>query len=255
MRNLLIMSATIQPPEGAIGLVRNDPEVRMVDYLNAFGFYLDQLAVGTFDKIVFVDNSDSKDRAARVGALADSHNLGDRVEVVSFFGLDYAPSYGRTYGEFKLIDHAYDLSKTLANRAPDDVVWKVTGRYACRNVDKIVKKRPAQVDFYCNCRNYPRRYADTYLLAWSDRGYQRFVRGLYPKLNVDGSLDPGEALMWSLIEAEAALGRLTIVPRFNIVPRIEGIRGFNGKPFQDWKETWKYALRIGLNRTAPWIWV
>ena len=255
MRNLMILTATIRPPDGASGLVRVDPETRMVDYLQAFDFYLDRLAAGTFDEIVFVDNSNSKERAARIGEAAHSRGLGERVEVVSYFGLDYPPAYGRTYGEFKLIDDAYELSRTLVDRSPGDVVWKMTGRYTCRNIDKLVRRRPTSADFYCNCRNYPKRYVDTYLLAWTDRGYQGFVRGIYPKLRVDQTRDPGETLMWPLIEAESAANRLTIVPRFNVVPRIHGVRGFDNRPFHARNEAWKYAMRVGLNWTIPWVWI
>jgi hypothetical protein len=252
-RNLLLMTATIRPPEGAIGLTRTDPETRLGDYLGAMSFYLDQVAKASVAKIIFVDNSDSAAALGRIEELVGRSGLSDRVELISYFGLDYPPSYGRTYGELKLIDRAYELSRTLASRGPDDVVWKVTGRYTVRPIERIIRKRPGDADLYCNARKYPRRYADLYLLSWTEDGYQNFLRGIYEKLRVDNTIEPGEALFYDLL-GEAS-GRIKVVPRFNVTPYIAGIRGFNNRPFDSKVETWKFWLRRSLRRVAPWLWV
>jgi hypothetical protein len=256
LRNFMIITATIRPPEGAFALVRTDPEARMRDYLGAFAFYLDRLKVGTLDQLIFVDNSNSQDHAARIGDLAHERGLSDRVEVISYDGLDYPPAYGRSYGEFKLMEDAYGLSKVLKARAPDDIVWKVTGRYTIRNLDAIVRKRPLDADLYCNSRTFPRQYTDTYLLAWTERGFQDFLRGINEKVRIDDHKAPaGETIVWDLVAAEIAKKRLKIVQRFNVTPFIEGVRGYNNREYHSLNEMWKYSLRVALLHLAPWLWV
>ena len=109
----LLMTATLVPPPSAVS---------RADYLDALAFYL-SLPTATLDRVLFVDNSD-----ADVGPVLDAAQrlAGDKtVEVLSFQGNDHPPQCGKAYGEFRLMDYGLAHSALFA---PDDVVWKVTGR-------------------------------------------------------------------------------------------------------------------------------
>src|SRR4051812_36686201 len=106
----LLLTATITPPPGATYLARTDPGARLRDYLWAFDFYVN-LPNKVIGRIVFVENSGGD--LSELRRLAEQHPEKE-IEFISFFGLDYPPEYGRGYGEFKLIDHAFDHSELLA---------------------------------------------------------------------------------------------------------------------------------------------
>ena len=116
----------------------------MDDYVRAFRYYLGTLGT-TFDRIVFVDNSASD--LGTLEALVAGSSMSERVELLSFFGLDYPSAFGRGYGEFKLIDYAMDNAKLLQD---DVVVWKCTGRYylPCVKVVRLVKCRRADLEAF-----------------------------------------------------------------------------------------------------------
>ena len=116
----LLMTAALVPPLSAVS--RADPAARLADYLDALAFYL-SLPTATLDRVLFVDNSD-----ADIGPVLDAARrlAGDKtVEVLSFQGNDHPPQCGKAYGEFRLMDYGLAHSALFA---PDDVVWKVTGR-------------------------------------------------------------------------------------------------------------------------------
>ena len=106
--------------------------------------------------------------------------LQDRVELIGFFGLDHPASYGRGYGEFKLVDHAMQHSALVARLGPQVRVWKVTGRYIMRNIARLVASQPEQADLYCHCRNLPRVWLDMYLMRWNLAGLHRAHPGRVP---------------------------------------------------------------------------
>ena len=128
LRNVLLLTATVTPPIGMPLLARTDPVQRLQDYTQALRFYLPLLG-STFDSIVLAENSASDISSLR--RLAVEKGAQERVEFLSFFGLDHPPSYGRGYGEFKLVDYAMRHSQFLNG---DAYVWKCTGRYVVNSV-------------------------------------------------------------------------------------------------------------------------
>ena len=155
------MTATITPLPGIPVLARTDPKARLQDYQEALAFYSGLLG-GCFDAIVFAENSNS-DVSPLIAASSKRRHF-DKLEFISFYGLDYEPKHGRGYGEFRLVDHAISTSKLLRS---DDVIWKVTGRYIVKNIERIVDLRPPDSDLYCHLRNYPYRLCELYLMAWN----------------------------------------------------------------------------------------
>jgi hypothetical protein len=224
--------------------------LRRADYEQALHFYL-RLAGGPVDAIVFAENSNAD--VSSLQALAQRAGLADRVEFVVFDGLNHPPAYGRGYGEFKLIDHVQRNSETLQRLGEDTLVWKVTGRYVVRNFERIISRRPRAVDVYCNFRDWPGRWADMYLLAWSPRGYRQLLAGIGEHLREDVNRSSPEVRFRDVVEA--APPWLKVVQRFRVTPLIDGVRGADNRSYSRGKNLVKFYLRSACQTVAPWLWV
>ncbi|APW59052.1 hypothetical protein [Paludisphaera borealis] len=246
-RNVLLLSATIIPLTGIKSMTRTDPAMRLKDYERALRFYMGLLA-RSFDSIVFCENSGADLRPLE--NVAEEAGAGGRVEFVSFQGLDFPPNYGRGFGEFKLVDHAMKHARFL-QPTDDLVVWKCTGRYIIRNMEQLVQNRPSEFDVYCNYRNRPILWCDLYLLAWNIKGYQGVIKDCCHRLS-EATREDGqcaEEKFRHLMDERSSV--LKITPRFRRVPRIEGYRGWDNKPYQDRKA----LVRAVALKLAPWLWI
>lgn len=236
---LLIMTATITPPAGAVDLHRVDPQLRLQDYLEALAFYLDP-AVKFIDRIVFVENSGAD--LAPLKALC-TPNISKKVEFLSFFGLDYPSHYNRGYGEFKLLDFAFSKSRLLNELSENEKWWKVTGRLKVSNIDKMVRTAPDSYGLYADFR--PKRsWVDVRLLSFSRSGYRDLMLGLYLEFasikiedvffkrfanqSIDSNGEPSDHL---------------IVREFRSVPRFEGFGGWMNTDYSSRKFRFIYTLR------------
>jgi hypothetical protein len=220
--NILLLTATITPPPNAAHLARTDPALRLQDYERALDQHLAELGRGVIDRLVFAENSASD--VSSLIARADAVGLRDKTEFLVFDGLGYPPEYGRAYGEMRLVDHTMQHSKIIAAEdVAATMIWKLTGRYVVRNLEAIVARRPAAVDLYCNMRNYPRRWVDMYLMAWTRRGYEAFLREVAEQIRVGTPERPyggsPEELLRDLLERPHPGVRLA--PRFNVTPIID----------------------------------
>jgi hypothetical protein len=249
MRNVLLLTATVTPLEGIPSLARTDPTQRLEDYRLALAFYIKLLGV-CFDALVFAENSNS-DISALKALVADA-GCANRVEFISFHGLDFPPKFGRGYGEFRLIKHAVDQSRILAEAS---VIWKVTGRYIIENIAAIVGSMPPDVDLYCHMRNWPYRLCELYLLAWDRHAYETVIANSHPSLRNDIVPDTHtveEALFRKLIEE--ASDDIRVQPRFTVVPIVKGIRGWDNS---DYSSRWspKILARHVANYLIPSFWI
>lgn len=248
-RNILLLTATVRPPVDARSLARSDPQLRLEDYLDAFAFYLAELHAGSVDGLVLCDNSGYD--LARFEALARQHGLQDRVECISYRGLDHPARYGRGYGEFKLVDHAMSTSSLIAAAGRCAVVWKVTGRYKVRNIAALVASRPPRAALYCHAHDWPRPYVDLYVMAWTRAGHEEIVCGVYGRLRQDDTPKSAERRFREVIDGRP--DRARIVRRFAHVPRVDGVRAGDNRDFRDLRG--KYLLRVLAMRLLPRVWV
>ncbi len=253
-KQILLLTATVTPPAGSRNLIRLDPRERLEDYCTAFDFYLTLLDRGV-DRIIFAENSNSD--ITRLVRMAAGRGLSGRVEFLSFYGLDYPPAYDRGYGELKLVDYMVEHSAFIRQFTPDYTLWKVTGRYIIRNLDKIIARQPKDFDFYINFRiGFTRqlfpprtlRWVDMWLFAWSYRGYQDFLRGVYVEF-ANGMEDHFRELI------EHAPAHLKVIKRYNVVPWIDGVRGFDNRSYGNGSNRLKYRVRVAANRLFPWLWI
>lgn len=249
--NILIMTATITPPAGVPFLKRTDPADRLQDYQNSLKFYLTHLDRGIC-AIVFVENSNSD--LSSLQEIVQLQGVAEKVEFISFNGLDHPPEYGRAYGEFKLLDYAMEQSQTIRHKSKEAIVWKVTGRYLIRNLDKILTHRPKDSDIYCNIRKIPKPWTDMFLLGWSQTGYESLLKGIYLKLKTDYdiALTHPEEMFIQLLNAETTL---KITKRFNEAPQIDGVRGSDNQGYLAGSNRVKFYLRYLGQKMLPWLWI
>lgn len=251
-KNILLLTATINPLNGIPSLARSDPLLRLGDYSRSLAFYLSQLG-RCIDAIVFVENSayDISSLAKQAEAAGAAH----LVEFISFSGLDYPPAFGRGYGEFKLIDYAHANSALLRNE-DNHITWKCTGRYVIRNIDKIILRQPKSFDIYCNMRNYPYQLCDLYLLAWNKRGYEAAIKGAYMKLRnniLEGQHTFEETSFRKIIEGLPA--DVHVVNRYRQIPLIDGVRGWNNTSYSSRPWHLKILMRRVAATLLPGLWI
>lgn len=245
------MTATITPPQGVPYLKRVDPTQRLQDYLNSLEFYLSGLGKW-YDSIVFVDNSNSDMQSLK--ALINKFDANESVELISFDGLDHPASYGKAYGEFKLLDYGVKNSQ-LINQYPSTVIWKVTGRYKVLNFGKIVKGWSPDLDLYCHCRDFRRRWVEMFCFGVSLKAYQLKFIGLYQQFREDENLVNPEVVFRMLIDDWKALGSLRVKPRFLVTPAISGINAYKNEAYEKGDQKKKYLMRETARIFTPWIWL
>lgn len=255
------MTATITPPPHAPGLKRNDPKVRMNDYLEAFKFYLG-LPESAVDRVVLLENSDTD--LTPFHDIATKHKGAKRVELIGFQGNDHDPNLGKGYGEFKMLDIGIARSHLLREPTP---MWKVTGRLRIRNLARLIQTAPQGYQVYCDLRYVPifadrisgNRWMDLRVASWTSAGYDRYLRGKYPDLRnherPTGNIGPEDFLYAHMRGAMATLPDHGIVPRFRVQPIMDGFGGNHNLSYQSRNYKAKELLRAASRRLTPWLWL
>jgi hypothetical protein len=232
--------------------------MRLRDYKRALAFYLTLIGHGV-DYIVLAENSNAN--ISKLYELVNQFGLSNRVELISFYGLDYPPAYGKGYGEFKLVDYAMSNSQILCAEKSNAVIWKVTGRYVVKNLTQVIRQRPPQFDIYCNYRlgltrpitkSMLLKWMDLFLLAWTLAGYDAVIKNIYQNLRADHY---GEAEVRFRELLEHGSRYLRVVNRYTTVPLIDGVRGFDGQNFSQGSNLWKYYSRRLALRLMPGLWI
>jgi hypothetical protein len=242
---ILMMTATITPPPGVNA--RSDPAVRLGDYSRALSFYLQQIGRG-IDRIVFIENSNSDLTTLR--SLADKAGLIECCEFIGFAGLDYPSAYGYGYGEFKLLDHGMAEAQALHEIGSRSIVTKVTGRYIVRNLMRLLRHLPDEVDVMCDIRKRTWPWVDMRVMCWTPEGYQAVLRGVYSKLRDDlNRLPPEMVLSRHLMESQS---RASIQVRFPFELHVRGARGYDNRDWMDGHYFIKHYVRACARQLLPW---
>jgi hypothetical protein len=244
-RNIALITSTVAPAAGVLLLKRTDVQERLADYVRAFDFYCRCLCRGIFDRIVYVENSGYP--LDRLQGVAQRHGVSSLIEFVSYRA-DTPPANNRLYLELNLISHALEASSFLKD--PDAVIWKITGRYIIKNVSKIVAKCSArQKDLYINCRNLPSRYTDFYFVGFRRPAFDV----LFPDLDAYRGREAGEFKLRQTLDQD--LPGVSVLPRFPAVPRVLGVRGWDGARYDSLRNLAKFQLRSAINFALPWLWI
>lgn len=149
----LVLTACIDPitsSKGKITVQRNNPKIRLEDYLKALKFWFNYQDL-RIKKIIFIDNSGySLDSLIE---LAKRENIWQRkYEFISMNNNEVIDGLSYGYSEFKLVDEGLKRSSIIEDR---DYILKSTGRYMYPNISKLLNKLPSKflfvadsVDFY-----------------------------------------------------------------------------------------------------------
>lgn len=248
MKNIALITSTIAPDAGVFSLKRTNPKDRLEDYKKAFHFYCDQLKNGTFTNIVYVDNSDHNlDELINISIEKDVYS---KVEFISYKS-DINVKNSRFYLEINLIEYFFNNSKVIKEN-PSCMIWKITGRYLIKNISNIIQKCNIKknFDFCINNRNYPYKVIDFYLVGFSLPAYKIIFSN---NLNLYANSKDGEIILREYLNNN--ISRLNILQRFPVIPRIIGIRGFDGRQYGGLKDLTKFYLRSMTNIFFPSLWI
>lgn len=248
-QNIILLTATIRPPSDVKNLQRTDVAIRLNDYIDALAFYLSKLNTGLIDNIVFCDNS-NYDLTALRDAAGDLVSQG-KVEFIGFNGLDYPSTFGRGYGEFKLVDYAMQYSCVMQAAAEQASIWKITGRYKLANLQTIITTKNPHTDFYCNCKNYPTPWVDMYVLCWNKKSYKELISGIYIDLAETPEFPSAEIKFRKILDEKRLA--CSIGKRFRVTPVLDGHRGVDNARYASMRA--KYLLRVVARRMTPWLWI
>lgn len=237
VRNLLLLTATVQPRAGQPSLAIVHPGKRLAEYEAALAFYSALLAEGAIDGIVFAENSGFP--LARLAAKFPHPG----IEWLAIPPSDHPLHYHRGYAEFRLIDDAV-LSSRLVHEAGDALrLWKVSGRYVVRNLARVVRWAPRRFDVYGAFRN---GWAEMSMLAWSRRGHDALMGRVWERF---ATAVPPETILFDELRAPRARA-LRIVRTFSWPPFIVGRRGSDGSPYQGRWTRYRFALQCAAKLPA-----
>ncbi len=245
--NIALITSTISPTSGVFALKVTDPSQRLNDYKTAFRFYCNALKSGTFDYIVYVDNS-GYDLSSLTG-IADELGVLDRIEFISYVSDVEVESNSRFFLEIHLIDYSLKNSH-LINTHSEAMIWKITGRYLILNIESILSKWKDYYNLYINHRDYPKKVVVFYLIGFSRQAYDILFKN--KKTLYQGKKD-GELILREYLDNLDNSAGLRIQHRFASIPRISGVRGFDGAKYGGVKDSIKYYIRSSLNKLIPFF--
>ncbi len=220
-------------------LVASDPSERRQQYLAVFKELLGTPGV---DGVVFAENSGADlSEFAQLAAAASMP-----FEAITVGTDDWEPEDGRGYAEALLVEHALARSSLIG----DEMFFKLTGRYLVRNLGCLITDVP-DADLYVNLRRRPILFCDTYLYGVTRRGFD-LLKPHFSRLRTGAQ--PAERVMYDIVTNLMESGA-AVVPRLRREPRVEGIRGYDGRDYGSPKQRLKYSARVIVRRVAPGIWV
>lgn len=155
-KHLIILTCTVRP-NSKTKVKRNDPELRLDDYIASIIKWV-QLSKYYKFKIVVIENSQSVD-------LLMKRIPKEFIDQISFFQFSEdleVSTRGISHGEFKLLQQFASQIQLYQNY---EYIWKVTGRLFLSNFSKLVPKE--SFDLVVNRFYYPRHLIDTRVIGFS----------------------------------------------------------------------------------------
>lgn len=247
MNNIAFITSTINPNPDVFLLKRASVTERLKDYEIAFRFYCSMLNKGVIDSIVYVDNSNYT--LSSLESIAEELGVSEKVEFISYQSQD-SPENSRYFLEINLIKYGMNTSEKIS-KAKNPMIWKVTGRYLIKNINKIIFELKENVDLYINFRNKPYKVVDFYLVGFSKVGYEEILGKNISKY--EGQVD-GELILREEIESQK-FKDCEVVTRFQNIPRLVGVRGYDNKSYSSLSNISKYYFRVLVNYIFPRLWL
>jgi hypothetical protein len=247
----LLLTATIAPPVGTPRHVQFDPQERLAQYEASLRFYLS--TTGASWKILFVDNSGYPLDPLRT--IASENQKPDRSVYFLSYSSEVPAAWGKGRGEIALIETALDHFRDIL--APNEPVWKITGRLKVRNIGRMIATQPESFNVYADLRDAPfigdtfggNQWADTRLIAFTPKGYDTYIRQAWPNKHINI-----ERQMFKTLRQHVGPGS-GVVPRFRTQPRFSGVSGGTGKNYNSPLEHTKTIVRIFTRALFPRLWI
>jgi hypothetical protein len=183
---VIVMSACIDPSNGSIKVPRNDPSIRLQDYINGLYFWLN-ISDRRLDKIVFIENSgyslDVLKKMTRV-----SNPFDKQVEFISLCCNYYPEGVHYGYAELNMIDEAFRLSPLLNESS---YFIKATGRLTFPSIPRLIDRLTDDFMFAVDCRNNsiftstPQTFTTTQLMIFSTSFYKKHLLNAKSELSKD----------------------------------------------------------------------
>lgn len=259
----LVMSCCVNP-NGMGGLSEQGIMDRIGQYASAVRFYANEPSVKS---VLFVDNSGSNLEQVKERADCDL----SKVRFLSFAGNDFPREWGKGYGEFLLLDRAFEYLQKARCAKSDFGMLKVTGRYPILNIkDMIHEFESTESEFQCDIIDHG---IYDFLMpkgkAWNGHGARSIIwaatsqfykKYLYGKKEL---LKTGWGAERLIYETYLALKGTDCACRwrFKTEPRLSG---FAGHVKQTWLHSVNYdgivnrskrVIRQVCRRLAPALWV
>ncbi len=242
------MTGTFQPSANSIRLSRVNVAERIEDYKKGFRFHLGLVRRGVFDRLLFVENSGYGMQDFE--PLVNSYALQDKVQLLSYKEEENDTPTTRFFGECRLLKYALDKGDWWRNAEPA-FVWKVTGRYIVRNIEKIIKGVPGTATLVLHCRNRPMEYVDFGLAGFREDIGRRFLSLALARPEVSTS----DERLIRIMMKEGRFGDIELAPRFPEIPDFSGIRGSDNARYDGVNYRLKFVCRRLANRIFPRLWI
>ena len=249
----ILMTATVTPAKGMIGSAINNPTERLLEYCQAFEFYLD-IPDEFVNMIVILENSQTD--LSAFSKIASERATTKTIHLINTSS-DYPGAKGKGYGEFLMIDEGLGRLPEK-DRLPSALFWKVTGRLKLLNLERLLKTAPSGYEVYCDLREAPfigdlfggNKWMELRVFSFTIVGYDRYLRGKY---------DLGlclEAFFFDIMKVALSSGAPhRIFPRFKIQPIFDGFCGHNLKSYQGVEYRTKNIVRSIFRTVLPRVWL
>jgi len=245
---IVLMTATIHTGLHSNDMMRDDPDVRLCDYLNGLLFWgnlIDERIKG----IVFCENSSANLQPLKTACI----NFNTPVEFLSFEGNSIPDGVHYGYAELGIIDYAV-LNSNLLKSCPYFI--KVTGRLTFPRIsnllDSITFEFDALVDHrrkYRSEKGFPIK-SRTQIMILSREYYVQFLLG--SRQEMIGHYSHIEDFLAE--KFSASMTQFKIVQRFKVECSPEGISRDN-KNYSSFSVKCKKTLRCLLRRLYPDCWL
>jgi len=215
-RNIVVLTATIDPSDGNITIALSDKHERLRQYLEN----IRNLILKTdFTHIIFCENSNYTHDFSELISLAN--NNCKALEILSFTGSnEIIKDKGKSYGEAEILNFAVDNSMHLED---DNVTfYKLTGRIFVDNINKILRENCCDNIFIR--WDVRKKEVDTRFFKVQTRFYKKNLYRLLDQMNESCGLSIEEVYFNHL------KGNATI-HSFKTYPAIRGICASLGKPY------------------------
>lgn len=236
MTKIIFLTACVKP-NGMAYTALNDINTRKQHYIYALQWYLEN----TSNKIVFVENTNTN--------LSDGFTkwvIEGRLEFLTFNGNNYGIHLGKGYGEARILQYGLKHSKFL--KRDDDVFVKISGRYLCRNITKILDKYDSINTVYANIGkdDWGGNIADSSFVMGPVKFWKDYFLPQKENLN-DSKHFHFEHLLYESIYHWKKSGMKH--KEFWTLPQMEGVSGTSGLKFvskkkRDLKSSLLYFLHI-----------